>query len=177
MSFSWLSWIVGPPIFAAIIGIVAGRFYRERKRVTFTIGNSEDLTLPLQQQAHGGVTFKFAGEDWVNLNRATVVVRNTGNTSIKDFRFDVVIPNRHNHYQAAIGQTSPEILQNIKIDWPRQPLIYNNPIFNIARFAVTWRAWTYKSEMQGETDPKVDPWSIVFAGFRGAPVADSLACY
>jgi hypothetical protein len=132
MDLSWISWFVGPPIFAAIIGVVAGRYSQTRKRVTFIIGNSEDLTLPLRQQAHDVVTFKFAGEDWLNLNRASIIVNNTGNRSISDLRFDIVMPGQHNHYQAAVGQTSPEILQSVQIDWPRQPVNYCNPIFNIS---------------------------------------------
>jgi len=133
MSFSWVSWIVGPPIFAAIIGIVAGRFYRERRQVTFLLSDTDDLTLPLRQQSHGVITFKMAGEDWINLNRASVTVNNTGNTSISNIRFDIVMPGQHNHCRAAIGQTSPEMLHTIQIDWPKPPS-YRDPILCFAFF-------------------------------------------
>ena len=60
MSFSWLSWIIGPPRFGAIIGVVAAHFSQKRKRVTFLLSDTDDLTLPLRQQSHDVVEFKIA---------------------------------------------------------------------------------------------------------------------
>ena len=105
-------------------------FLRERKQVTFLLSKSEDLTLPLRQQSHDVVTFKITDEDWFNLNRATAVIKNTGNTSIKDLRFDIEIPGHHNHYRAGLSNVVPDMARNIKITWDEPP-VFVNPSFHV----------------------------------------------
>jgi hypothetical protein len=130
MNFSWLIGPIGP-ILSAIITFFATYFFlRERRRVTFLLSNSEDLTLLLRRQSQDVVTFKITGEDWFNLNRAAVVVKNTGNTSIKDLRFDIEIPRSHNHYRAGIANASPDVARNIKITWD-EPAVFINPSFHV----------------------------------------------
>jgi hypothetical protein len=129
MNFSWLN-ILGP-ISAAIITFVATYFFlRERKQITFLLSNSEDLTLPLRRQSHDTVTFKITGEDWLNLNRSTVVIKNTGNTSIKDLQFEIEIPRTHNHYRAGLAKVSPELERSIEITWDDPPA-FINPSFYV----------------------------------------------
>jgi hypothetical protein len=131
MDFSWLK--VGPlgPIIAAIITFFATFFFlRKRKRVIFLVSKSEDLTLPLRRESRD-VTFKITGEDWFNLNRATVTVKNIGNTSIKDLQFDIQIPGSHNHYRAGIARASNGIRPAIKINWDDPP-VWTNPLFHIS---------------------------------------------
>jgi hypothetical protein len=80
------------PIIGAIIGAVVTLLYVvKRRKVAFSISESEDVTLPLHRE-HRNIVFKIGDREMKNLNRASILVKNTGNTTISDFHFDVEIP-------------------------------------------------------------------------------------
>ncbi|MBN9601917.1 MAG: hypothetical protein J0G33_03190 [Afipia felis] len=86
---------ISGPIIGAIIGAaITYRFIAKRKRVDFYVQRTEDLTLPLQ--AHQSlVVFKIGSSEVLNLNRAGVRIKNSGNTSINNFEFDIEVPGAH----------------------------------------------------------------------------------
>jgi len=86
--------ILGPILGALIGALVTYRFVVKRKRVNFFIHHTEDLTLPLQQQ-QSMVVFRVGNSEVLNLNRALILIKNTGNTAISNFEFDVEVPNQH----------------------------------------------------------------------------------
>lgn len=76
--------IVGP-IAGALIGAAITYFFVvKRKRVTFYISPTEDLMQGLRQHLATAV-LRLDNRDVLELNRATVTVKNNGNASIKEF--------------------------------------------------------------------------------------------
>jgi hypothetical protein len=111
------------PIIGAIIGALVTYFVVvKRKTVTFWISKSDDLTLPLRQE-HDLIVFKIGERAMPNLNMARIHVKNTGNTPIKDFGFDIEIPGSHPHYLAKTIVDDRKIKESISIDWddPAKP--------------------------------------------------------
>jgi hypothetical protein len=95
--------LIGPiaPIIGAVVGslITAAIAYyvlAKRRRVLFTINEAEDLTLPLRQENQNRlIVFTIDNRSVFNFNRCVIDVRNTGNTPIEDFKFEVDIPGMH----------------------------------------------------------------------------------
>jgi hypothetical protein len=94
-----VSAIIGAIITAIVAIVIAVFIVPKRKRVTFWVGPSEDLTLGLRQ-AHQQISFRVGGRDLLNLNRAALAVKNTGNDAIVEFTFDIGIPGNHPFYVA-----------------------------------------------------------------------------
>ena len=112
-----LPW-VGPvaPIIAAIVGAAIGgfvtyRFVVKRKALTIWVRESEDLTLPLKRHHHA-IVFKIGDDEMFNLNRGTVQVKNTGNVSITNVRFTIVVLGTH---KVALAEVSADVL-NLRRD-------------------------------------------------------------
>lgn len=119
----WWSSTVGPaaPIIGALLSAIIGGvitlvFIHKRKQLTFTMGKSEDLTSPLKQH-HGLISFKFGLREVSNLNRATVRVKNSGNTTLKDVKFDVMIYGSHPFHISEVSMRDANLLGAIKTDW------------------------------------------------------------
>jgi hypothetical protein len=118
---------IGPlaPIIGGFVGASIGAFVTYylvlvRKAVTFLVGKSEDITLPLRQE-HDFIEFKIGDRTLLNLNRASVIVRNSGNGAITDFCFDIEIPGRHPHYLAKLVTNDVDLRNSVKISWDEPP--------------------------------------------------------
>jgi hypothetical protein len=96
------------PLIGALIGALGATLLfvlgRERKRVVFFVEAAEDLTLALRKH-HTIVALRIGDQEVLNLNRAAVQVRNTGNSAIQKFAFDIVVPGVH---KLAIAEKSAE---------------------------------------------------------------------
>ncbi len=108
--------IVGP-IAAAIITALVTRHFRERKRVSFIVARTEDLTQPLWR-TNNKIVIIINDQGVLNLNRSVTYVTNTGNVSIKDFECEL----RFDGQRSILGQeakVSSDALRNavqIEID-------------------------------------------------------------
>jgi hypothetical protein len=129
LSYLPLIAILGPIIGAAIGAFVTYRFVVKRKRVAFYIHQSEDLTLQLRQH-HSFVVFKIGNFEVLNLNRAPISVKNTGNSVIPNFEFDIAIPNQHPMHLAEKSSADPKLQQAIEISWDETRGAYN-PTFKV----------------------------------------------
>jgi hypothetical protein len=126
---------VGPlaPIIAAIIGalitaVVAYFLLARRKILSFWIADSEDVTLPLRRH-HSDISVKVSGREFQNLNRASIFVKNTGNTSIAPCAFDVEIPGEHIQFLAELTTKDPDLRRAIEITWDESQ-VTNDPRFH-----------------------------------------------
>jgi hypothetical protein len=102
----------------------------KRKSVAFWVSDGEDVTLPLRRH-HKDIVFKVSGREFLNLNRANVFVKNTGNTSIAGFKFDIEIPGTHQQYLAELIVDDAALRNAINITWDEPPLTAD-PMFHIA---------------------------------------------
>lgn len=83
------------PIIGALIGVGVTYFLVvKRKRVRFSIAPSEDIAQPVQRERKD-VVFKVGSSEMRNLNRATIVVRNIGNSTVDKLDFSVGFETRH----------------------------------------------------------------------------------
>jgi hypothetical protein len=129
--------VVGPvaPIIGAIIGatiawMVTYYLIVKRKSLGFWVTKSEDLTTSLRRH-HQQIIVSVGGQGFLNLNRATILVKNIGNTSIGDFKFDIEIPGDHERYLSDVVVADAELRNAIAITVD-QPVRTFNPIFHIA---------------------------------------------
>jgi hypothetical protein len=132
----WWTSSVGPlaPIVAALVSAGIGAaitflFTHKRKRLAFTIRKSEDLTSPLRQH-HGLISFRFGLREVSSLNRAVVRVRNTGNTTIKDVKFDITLFGSHPFYLSEVSLRDPAMVRGIKTERPMGDSS-NSPALNV----------------------------------------------
>jgi hypothetical protein len=118
----WWSVFIGPagPVIGAIVGagITAAVAFRnrERRRVTFVIYPTDDLTSPLREH-HKFISFKIGEREMWRLNRSRVRVGNTGNVAIRDLQFKVVCLGDHANYFAEPGTTDFDVRNSVKIEW------------------------------------------------------------
>lgn len=126
---------VGPlaPIIGAIIGalitaVIGYFFIAKRKILSFWIADSEDITLPLRRH-HSDISVKVSGREFQNLNRASVLVKNTGNTSIAPCRFDIEMPGEHFQFLAELTTRDADLRKAIQITWD-EPQVTNDPRFH-----------------------------------------------
>ncbi len=127
---------IGPlaPIIGAIVGGVIGivgtyYFVAKRKRLGFWVTKSEDLTSALRRH-HREIVVSVGGRGFLSLNRSTVLVKNTGNVSIGDFKFDIEIPGAHQSYLAEVLVNDAELRKAIVITTD-QPAPSVNPTFHV----------------------------------------------
>ena len=128
--------LVGPiaPIISAMItGIITIAityfFIMKRKSVGFRVSPTEDLTRSLQGQ-HRQIVVSVDGQPFLNLNRGTVRVKNTGNVSVEGLQFDIEIPGEHHGYLADAIEGDPQLRKAITITTD-QPPITCNPTFHV----------------------------------------------
>lgn len=111
-----VSAIIGATLGAIITATVTIWFVVKRKKVVFAITRTEDLTSGLRQH-HQFISFNIANRAVLSLNKATIHVKNSGNTTIKDLKFDVVIPGNHEFYAAEVDVPDPNLKSSVKVDW------------------------------------------------------------
>jgi hypothetical protein len=128
--------LVGPiaPIIGAIMGalITAAITYFlvvKRKSLGFWISESEDLTRLLRQH-HQQIVVSVGQQGFFNLNRATVLVKNTGNVSIEGFNFDIEIPGEHKGYLADMLVDDEDLRKSITFSTD-QPPPTSNPTLHV----------------------------------------------
>jgi hypothetical protein len=131
---NWQIPLVGPlaPVIGAIVGGLIGAFvtYRlvvKRKALAFRVSESEDLTLALRQHHHF-IAFRIGDKEMLNLNRASVLVKNVGNVSIANVAFVVVINGNHSVSLAEASGGSIELRREVKIEQVGEKY---DPVFNV----------------------------------------------
>jgi hypothetical protein len=118
------------PIIGAIIGAVVTYFIVvKRRKASFSISKSEDVTLPLHRE-HRNIVFKIGNQEMTNLNRASILVKNTGNTVISNFQFDIEVPGVHRNALADKLSENKQLHDAIDIEFD-QPLRPTGPLFHI----------------------------------------------
>jgi hypothetical protein len=83
------------PIIAATLTLFVTRRWQTRKQVTFFSGRTEDLIEQLREHRGELLTITSGGHELDAFNRAEVTIKNTGNTAIQNFSFEIVIPGEH----------------------------------------------------------------------------------
>lgn len=100
----------------ALIGaFVTYRVVVKRKALTFRISETEDLTLALRAH-HQFIAFRIGDKEMLNLNRASVSVRNVGNVSISNVVFVVAIKGTHPVSLAEAVGGSVDLRREVKIE-------------------------------------------------------------
>jgi hypothetical protein len=107
--------IIGP-ILAATITALVTRHFRERKRVDFLISNTEDLT-PALRRSQRKVQIRIDDHDVETLNRAFIEVECKGNTTIRDFRCDFIVPGLRSICLHVVLSPSEYLQKAISADW------------------------------------------------------------
>lgn len=133
-SFQPIATIVSALISAAAGAVATYFIIAKRKAVTFWVTETEDVTLPLRKH-NNAISFKVSGREFLNLNRSEVFIKNTGNTSIADFRFDIEIPNLHHEYMAEVIVDNSDLQKAVKLNFD-EPRVDVDPMirFNIVPF-------------------------------------------
>jgi hypothetical protein len=104
-------------VLAAVIGILGGyllaRYQREKRVLRFAIMDTEDLAVGLRE--HGNFEIKFAHFSTTELILSTIVVRNIGNSSIRDIEFSIKIPGEHPFAQINCASSNPALASQVKV--------------------------------------------------------------
>lgn len=90
--------VIGALFGALITAAVTWRFVVKRQSVGFWVTPTEDITSSLRAK-YRNIVFKVNNKEMLNLNKSIITVKNTGNTSIKHFSFDFVVPGEHSVYR------------------------------------------------------------------------------
>ncbi|MGJ5141636.1 hypothetical protein ACQR1V_26890 [Bradyrhizobium oligotrophicum] len=108
----WITY-VGPiaPIIGATFGALIGAavtyvLVQKRKRVIFFAGKSESLTESLKARTGEIAKVTINKQELNSLNRAEVHAFNSGNTSIANFSFEILIPGLHQFVQPSLNASS-----------------------------------------------------------------------
>jgi hypothetical protein len=104
--------VLGGIVGALITAVVSYFFIFKRRRVTFWIQNTRNLTEGMRPF----VAITMEGSEVIELNRASVVVENSGNTSLKDFEFEVRIPGHHGNCVGKAESTQPLLERAVKVE-------------------------------------------------------------
>jgi hypothetical protein len=107
--------IIGAIITATVSVLVTLFVVVKRKRVTFVISPSEDLTLVLRQ-SHKFIVIKWGDRELLNLNKGSVIVKNTGNSSISHFHFEIMVQGKHPFCIADVVSPDPKLRSEVKIE-------------------------------------------------------------
>lgn len=109
------------PIIGAIIGAGVTYFLViKRKRVTFWLAHSEDLTTLLRSHRRI-ISIKVDDKDVRTLNRTKVAVKNTGNTTIAGLTFQVVILGEHGFVAPEVSAGDVKLEQAIQTELTKGP--------------------------------------------------------
>lgn len=118
------------PIIAAVITLLVTRRWQKSKQITFRIGQSEDLTLPLKQSQQG-VIVEIGHYRGFDLNRGVLGVKNSGHATVKNFRFQVTIPGEHDLSLAEVRAANHKLREAIQISRESGRAVTYNPVFNV----------------------------------------------
>jgi hypothetical protein len=116
--------ILGPIVGALIGAAVTLGFVVERKRATFYLYRTEDLFSGLRQNL-AVVVLRLNNQDVTELNRAQITVRNSGNTSISNFHFDIIVPGEHRLRLAEKHSNDSSLHRAVEIGWDDAAGAYN----------------------------------------------------
>jgi hypothetical protein len=118
-------------ILAAVIGICGGyliaRYQREKRTLRFTVMDTQDLAVGLRE--HGNFEIKFANFSTTELILSTIVVRNIGNSSIKDFQFTLKIPGEHPFAKITCAGNIHALAQQVNV---LPPASVTDPVFPVS---------------------------------------------
>lgn len=112
----WVATLLAALIAALVSWFVTYRYVVKRKRLTFYIAPSEDLTALLRTHA-GAVSIKMMDQEVQQLNRAKITVKNTGNSTVTDVRFAVVIDGAHSFVTADAKGNSVQLSNAVHMKW------------------------------------------------------------
>jgi hypothetical protein len=126
--------VAAATILGAILGVAGAYlveyFRKERRAVRFTLNSPEDLARALRER---GNSFEVKVNDFSTheLIAAGVTVKNTGNTTINDLTFDLVVPGPHQLALAEIITDNVKLKSAISINFD-SVLPPKDPLFRIA---------------------------------------------
>jgi uncharacterized repeat protein (TIGR01451 family) len=104
-------------LFTAVVSVfMTYRYLVKRKRLTFYVAKSEDLTALLRVHA-GAISIKMLDREVRQLNRAKIVVKNTGNATITNVAFTIVIDGEHGFVTADARGDTVKLSNAIKMKW------------------------------------------------------------
>jgi hypothetical protein len=86
----------------------------KRQTVFFVRSRSEDLTSPLHQNLQR-ISHKVGETEVLNLNRGMVYVSSRGNTSIKDFKFEITIQGMHDLVHAQVSSELNQLSSDVRV--------------------------------------------------------------
>lgn len=137
-------------IIGALVGVLGTylveHFRKTRRSILFNLAAPEDLASALRERGNS-FEVKVNEVTTQSLVAAGVTVKNTGNTTISDISFDLVIPGRHTLALVDIISDNAKLKSAIKIDFgpelpPRDPsfrvsVAFFNPgeAFKLATFS------------------------------------------
>jgi hypothetical protein len=103
--------ILGGVVGALIAATVSYFFVFKRRRVVFWIQKTRNLTDGMKPF----VAVAVEGSEVVELNRASVMVENSGNAALKDFEFEVRIPGHHGNCVAKAESSNPLLERAVSV--------------------------------------------------------------
>jgi hypothetical protein len=126
--------VAAATILGAILGVAGAYlveyFRKERLAVRFALTSPEDLARALRER---GNSFEVKVNDFSTqqLIAAGVTVKNTGNTTITDLTFDLIIPGPHRLALAEVITDNVKLKSAVSIDFDRV-LPPKDPLFKIS---------------------------------------------
>jgi hypothetical protein len=134
MEFGPIAPIVGAMVGALIAAAVTYFVVVKRKRVTFWIRETEDLTAPLRKH-HPDISIKIGNNEYKNMNKGSVLIRNMGNQAVENFAFDVALPGRHGVIMTNLKWRDPTATMDqlgveLVTDSNNMPLRFSIPFLN-----------------------------------------------
>lgn len=115
--FQWgpLATIIGSILSAGAAASATYAWMYKRKSLEISIFKPEEVSRYLRQHAKT-ISIKFADKDLLELNRSLVVVRNTGNTVIKDFSADLYLPGDRSFFTADLNIDDRHPVANVTFE-------------------------------------------------------------
>lgn len=130
--------IIGAIVGAAIAAAVTYYLVVKRKAVTSVINDTEDLTSALG--GHGQLmTVKIGNREVARLMKGGVIIRNSGNSPVKDMSFEIDLDGSPGFWLSVFGEGSDELKKAITIEQgqasgrggpPRKPVKVSVPFLN-----------------------------------------------
>jgi len=119
--------IIGAAITATASFLIAYFLVLKRKKIEVRVEPTEELTRALR--GHNRViAVSVDRQPFLTLNRSTVLVRNTGNSNIEKFSFNIEIPGEHEGYLYDVVADNRDLYAAISIS---SPVSAHNPTFNV----------------------------------------------
>jgi hypothetical protein len=115
-------------VIGALIAVVVWYLSKDRRRVRFVLNEPQDLAAPLR--AKGNFEIKFGDRTTRELVSAGTMIENMGNTVIKDFECEIVIPGTHNLCLAEVLTSDDKLRSAVNITFA-EGLPQQDPWFKI----------------------------------------------